>query len=65
MFLKKLFKVTHQIWKNNNNLPRGAITINLKGTSVGNGLVDPEVQYGYYPGIYFSFFSLIIIKALY
>lgn len=41
--------VTHQIWKNNNNLPRGAITINLKGTSVGNGLVDPEVQYGYYP----------------
>jgi len=41
--------VTHKIWQNNNNLPRGAIKINLKGTSVGNGLVDPEVQFAYYP----------------
>jgi cathepsin A (carboxypeptidase C) len=41
--------VTHKIWQNNNNLPTGAITINLKGTSVGNGLTDPEIQYKYYP----------------
>jgi cathepsin A (carboxypeptidase C) len=40
--------VTHKIWQNNNALPSGAIKINLKGTSVGNGLTDPEVQYQYY-----------------
>ena len=34
--------VTHRIWKNNNALPTGAITINLKGTAVGNGLTAPE-----------------------
>lgn len=41
--------VTHKIWENNKNLPAGAVNINLKGTSVGNGLTDPEVQYKYYP----------------
>lgn len=40
--------VTHKIWQNNKNLTAGAVKINLKGTSVGNGLTDPEVQYGYY-----------------
>lgn len=40
--------VTHKIWQNNNNLPEGAIKINLKGTSVGNGLTDPSIQYKYY-----------------
>ena len=40
--------VTHLIWKNNQKLPQGAIKINLKGTSVGNGLTDPSVQYKYY-----------------
>lgn len=40
--------VTHKIWSNNNDLPSGAIKINLKGTGVGNGLTDPEVQYQYY-----------------
>ena len=40
--------VTHLIWQNNNKLPVGAIPINLKGTSVGNGLTDPEIQYKYY-----------------
>jgi len=40
---------THAIWKGNNNLTAGNVKINLKGTSVGNGLVDPEVQYKYYP----------------
>jgi len=29
-------------------LPDGAIKINLKGTSVGNGLTDPLIQYQYY-----------------
>jgi cathepsin A (carboxypeptidase C) len=41
--------VTHKIWDNNRHLPGNAILINLKGTSVGNGLTDPEVQYKYYP----------------
>lgn len=41
--------VTHMIWKNNNNLPPSAVKINLKGTAVGNGLTDPEIQYAYYP----------------
>lgn len=41
--------VTHRIWLNNNNLPQGALKINLQGTSVGNGLTDPEIQYNYYP----------------
>ena len=40
--------VTHQIWQNNQKLPAGAIHINLKGTSVGNGLTNPEIQYAYY-----------------
>jgi len=40
--------VTHRIWKNNNALPTGAITINLKGTAVGNGLTAPEEQYKWY-----------------
>jgi len=40
--------VTHQIWLNNKQLPAGAVAINLKGTSVGNGLTDPAVQYQYY-----------------
>mmetsp|Transcript_30500 Transcript_30500/g.51574 ORF Transcript_30500/g.51574 Transcript_30500/m.51574 type:complete len:443 (+) Transcript_30500:56-1384(+) len=40
--------VTHKIWENNEKLPSGAIHINLKGTSVGNGLTDPEIQYKYY-----------------
>jgi cathepsin A (carboxypeptidase C) len=40
--------VTHKIWQNNKALPSGAIKINLKGTSVGNGLTDPAIQYQYY-----------------
>ena len=39
---------THKIWQNNNDLPAGAISINLKGTAVGNGLTDPEEQYKHY-----------------
>ncbi len=46
--------VTHRIWQNNQNLPSGAIEINLKGTSVGNGLTDPEIQYKYYPDMAIS-----------
>jgi len=46
--------VTHQIWKNNQNLPSGAAHINLKGTSVGNGLTDPEIQFKYYPDMAIS-----------
>ncbi|KAL1500122.1 hypothetical protein AB1Y20_012795 [Prymnesium parvum] len=40
--------VTHEIWRNNRALPEGAIPIRLKGTSVGNGLTDPLIQYRYY-----------------
>jgi cathepsin A (carboxypeptidase C) len=36
--------VTHEIWKNNQNLPTGAIKINLVGTGVGNGLTMPSEQ---------------------
>jgi len=46
--------VTHQIWKNNKALPDGAITIKLKGTSVGNGLTDPLIQYKYYKDMIIS-----------
>ena len=41
--------VTHKIWQENQALKRGNIHLNLKGTSVGNGLTDPEIQYKYYP----------------
>ena len=41
--------VTHKVWEMNQNLPTGALHINLKGTSVGNGLTNPEIQYAYYP----------------
>lgn len=40
--------VTHKIWENNQALPAGAIHLNLIGTSVGNGLTDPAIQYKYY-----------------
>ena len=40
--------VTHKIWQNNQALPAGAVHISLVGTSVGNGLTDPEIQYNYY-----------------
>lgn len=40
--------VTHAIWQNNQKLPAGAVPINLKGTSVGNGLTDPAIQYEHY-----------------
>lgn len=45
---------THQIWANNQKLPAGAVHINLKGTSVGNGLTDPIIQYQYYPEMIIS-----------
>jgi len=41
--------VTHKVWEMNTNLPAGALHINLKGTSVGNGLTNPELQYPHYP----------------
>jgi len=40
--------VTHKIWQNNQQLPTGAIQINLVGTAIGNGLTDPAIQYQYY-----------------
>ena len=46
--------VTHKIWEMNNNLPNGAVTINLKGTSVGNGLTAPLTQYKYYKDMIIS-----------
>lgn len=45
---------THKIWQNNQQLPPGAMKINLKGTSVGNGLTNPEIQYAYYPAMAIS-----------
>eukprot|EP01064_Diplonema_japonicum_P030112 TRINITY_DN502_c0_g1_i1.p1 TRINITY_DN502_c0_g1~~TRINITY_DN502_c0_g1_i1.p1 ORF type:complete len:438 (+),score=154.35 TRINITY_DN502_c0_g1_i1:49-1362(+) len=41
--------VTHRVWKENQVPEQGKLHINLQGTSVGNGLTDPNVQYGYYP----------------
>jgi len=39
--------ISNRILTNNlNNV--GPIIINLRGIAIGNGLVDPEVQYGYY-----------------
>ena len=43
--------VTHAIWQHNQDLPTGAVHINLVGTSVGNGLTNPEIQYQYYPAM--------------
>jgi len=43
--------VSHKVWLGNKELAKGAIKINLKGISVGNGLTDPEVQYKYYPNM--------------
>jgi len=38
--------VTWQIWQN--NVKKLGLHINLKGTGIGNGLVDPLTQYRYY-----------------
>jgi cathepsin A (carboxypeptidase C) len=38
--------VTHAIWQG--NVQKKGLHINLKGTGVGNGLVDPLTQYNYY-----------------
>jgi len=46
--------VTHKIWANNKVPPKGAITINLKGTAVGNGLTDPYTQFAAYPAMAIS-----------
>jgi carboxypeptidase C (cathepsin A) len=32
----------------NNNLKKGDVKINLMGVAIGNGWVDPTIQYGYY-----------------
>ena len=42
------------MWKNNKALPPGAIKIQLKGTSIGNGLTDPLIQYKYYKDMIIS-----------
>ena len=46
--------VTHQIWQQNKKAAPGTVHINLKGTSVGNGLTDPIIQYAYYPEMIIS-----------
>jgi len=40
--------VTHAIWQHNLALPPHAVHINLVGTSVGNGLTNPSIQYAHY-----------------
>ena len=40
--------VTHAIWQHNLALPPRAVHINLVGTSVGNGLTNPSIQYAHY-----------------
>jgi len=37
--------VSHKVWSHNKDLPRGAVKINLKGLGIGNGLVEPKIQY--------------------
>jgi len=46
--------VSHFINEANKDLPTGAIKINLQGTSVGNGLTDPEIQFAHYPAMAIS-----------
>jgi cathepsin A (carboxypeptidase C) len=38
--------ITHRIWQGIKN--KDGFSINLKGLGIGNGLVDPQVQYKYY-----------------
>mmetsp|Transcript_29880 Transcript_29880/g.54929 ORF Transcript_29880/g.54929 Transcript_29880/m.54929 type:complete len:637 (-) Transcript_29880:854-2764(-) len=40
--------IAHRIWRGNNDLQEGLITLNLQGLAVGNGLTDPEEQYKWY-----------------
>lgn len=35
-------------------MPAGAVKLNLKGVSVGNGLTAPNIQYKYYPAMAIS-----------
>lgn len=37
--------ISHRILKNNQNLTQGEVKINMKGLAIGNGLVNPKVQY--------------------
>jgi cathepsin A (carboxypeptidase C) len=40
--------IAHRIWRGNNDLKDGLLTLNLAGLAVGNGLTNPEIQYQYY-----------------
>lgn len=46
--------IAHRIWKGNNDLQDGLLTLNLKGLAVGNGLTDPEEQYKWYAEMAFK-----------
>eukprot|EP01061_Rhynchopus_euleeides_P021696 TRINITY_DN353_c0_g1_i4.p1 TRINITY_DN353_c0_g1~~TRINITY_DN353_c0_g1_i4.p1 ORF type:complete len:466 (+),score=199.44 TRINITY_DN353_c0_g1_i4:46-1398(+) len=41
--------VTQRVWEENQVPEAGKVIINLNGTAVGNGLVNPAIQYKYYP----------------
>jgi cathepsin A (carboxypeptidase C) len=40
--------IAHRIWKGNNDLQDGLLTLNLAGLAIGNGLTMPEIQYQYF-----------------
>jgi cathepsin A (carboxypeptidase C) len=47
--------LSYAIFSNNNNLPAGAVKINLKGLGVGNGLTVPLAQYPKYAELAYNF----------
>ena len=46
--------IAHRIWRGNNNVQEGLLTLNLAGLAIGNGLTNPEIQYQYYSEMGFN-----------
>jgi cathepsin A (carboxypeptidase C) len=46
--------ISHRIYRGNQNVPDGCVSLNFAGLAIGNGLTNPEIQYAYYPEMVYN-----------